>query len=79
MGLKEGIQILFNAAFNTFYLWFFGFGHMVIDHSDSEKGNLLPALYVLCFLISSKVFFLMHHSTDRMTHSTTFVISVVEQ
>ena len=31
----------------------YGVGHMVKDHSDSEKGNLLPPHWLL-FLISSK-------------------------
>ena len=36
-------NVLFNDAFNTFYLWIYGVRHMVKDHSDSEKGNsLLP-------------------------------------
>ena len=33
---------LFNDALNTFYLRLYGVGHMVKDHSDSERGNLLP-------------------------------------
>ena len=39
--MKEG-NVLFNDALNTFYLWLYGVTHMVKDHSDSEKGNLLP-------------------------------------
>ena len=35
-------NVLFNAALNTFYLRLYGVRHMVKDHSDSEKGNLLP-------------------------------------
>ena len=35
-------NVLFNAAFNTFYLRLYGVRHMVKDHSDSEKGNPLP-------------------------------------
>ena len=42
-------NVLFNDALNTFYLRLYGVRHMVKDHSDSEKGNLLPPL----FLISS--------------------------
>ena len=38
---KEG-NVLFNNALNTFYLWLYGIKHMVKDHSDSEKENLLP-------------------------------------
>ena len=50
---------------------------MVKDHSDSEKGNpLLP--HRLLFPINSKVFFYIHHSTDRIAHTTAFVTPVVE-
>ena len=37
------LNVLFNDALNTLYLRLYGVGHMVKDHSDSEKGNpLLP-------------------------------------
>ena len=39
---------------------------MVKDHSDSERGNLLPP-YGLLFPISSKGSFYMHHLKDRIT------------
>ena len=51
-GRKEG-NVLFNDAFNTFYLRLYGVGHMVKDHSDSERGNPLPP-HRLLFPISSK-------------------------
>ena len=35
-GRKEG-NILFKDALDTFYLWLYGVGHMVKDHSDSER------------------------------------------
>ena len=38
--------MLFNDTLNTFYLQLYGVGHMVKDHSDSERGNLLPPLAV---------------------------------
>ena len=38
---KEG-NVLFNDVLNTFYLRLYGVRHMIKDHSDSEKGNLLP-------------------------------------
>ena len=50
---------------------------MVKDHSDSEKGNPLP-VHRLLLSINSKVFFYMHHPTDRITHTTAFVTPVVE-
>ena len=34
-------NVLFNDALNTFYLRLYGVRHMVKEHSDSEKGNLL--------------------------------------
>ena len=37
-GRKEG-NVLFNDTLNTFYLWLYGVGHMVKDHSDSERGR----------------------------------------
>ena len=49
---KEG-NVLFNDTLNTFYLRLYGVRHMVKDHSDSERGNLLPS-HGLLFLISSK-------------------------
>ena len=49
---KEG-NVLFNDALNTFYLRLYGVEHMVKDHSDSERGNLLPP-HRLLFPINSK-------------------------
>ena len=51
-GRKEG-NVLFNHTLNTFYLRLYGVRHMVKDHSDSERGNLLPP-HRLLFPISSK-------------------------
>ena len=48
-----GGNVLFNDALNTFYLRLYGVGHMVKDHSDSERGNLLPP-HRLLFPISRK-------------------------
>ena len=53
---KEG-NVLFNNALNTFYLQLYGVGHMVKDHSDSERGNPLPP-HGLLFPISSKCSFI---------------------
>ena len=49
--LKEG-NVLFNDALNTFYLRLYGVRHMVKDHSDSERENLLPP-HRLLFLINT--------------------------
>ena len=32
-------NVLFNDTLNTFHLWLCGSGHMVKDHSDSERGS----------------------------------------
>ena len=40
-----------------FILRLYGIGHMVKDHSDSERGNLLPP-HGLLILISSKCSFI---------------------
>ena len=47
------------------------------DHSDSEKGNLLPP-HRLLFTINSNGSFILHHPTDRIAHTTAFVTPVVE-
>ena len=48
---------------------------MVKDHSDSERGNLLP--HGLLFPISTKGSFI-YIIPDRITHTTAFVKPVVE-
>ena len=65
-----------------FGLVFFIYGHMasdimVNDHSDSERGNPLSPHGIL-FPISSKGSFYKHYLTDRITHTTSFVATVVE-
>ena len=64
--IKEG-RVLFNDALNTFYLWLYGVGHIVKNHSDSERGNPLPPLR-LFFLNSSKGSFYMHHPRQDSTY-----------
>ena len=46
---KEG-NLLFNDVLNTFYLRLYDVGHMVEDHSDSERGR-------------KELFYLTTHST----------------
>ena len=74
-GRKE--MFYFNDALNTFYLRLYGVGHMVKDHSDSERGNPLPP-HGLLFPINSKGSFICTISTDRIAHTTAFVTPVVE-
>ena len=63
---KEG-NVLFNDALNTFYLRLYGVRHMVKDHSDSERGNLLLP-HGLLFSINSKGFICT--IPHRITHIT---------
>ena len=70
---REGKEMLYLTTHSThFFLRLYDVGHMVKDHSDSERGNpLLPH--------RQQGFFYMHHPTDRITHTTTaFVTPVVE-
>ena len=64
VGRKEG-NVLFNDTLNTFYLRLYGVRHMVKDHSDTARGNLLLPDGLL-FQISSKGSFIYTHPTDRM-------------
>ena len=41
-GTENEGNVLFNDALNTFYLRLYDVGHMVKDHSDSQRGNALP-------------------------------------
>ena len=66
---KEG-NVLFNDALNTFYLRWYGIGHMVKDHSDRERKTPLPP-------INSKGSFICT-IPDRMAHTTAFVTPVME-
>ena len=66
LGLKKltefGRKCIFNDTLNTFYLWLYGVGHVVKDHSDSERGNpLLPHGY--SFRLASS------HIQDNTYHS----------
>ena len=62
-------NVWFNDALNTFYLQLYGVRHMVKDHSDSWRGNLLPP-HRLFFLISSKgSLYAPSHRHDCTYHS----------
>ena len=66
--MKEG-KVLFNDALNTFYLRLYGVKHMVNDHSDIERGNLLPSHWLL-FPISSNgsSIYASSHREDNTYH-----------
>ena len=61
-------NIWFNDALNTFYLRLYGVRHMVKDHSDSEKGNLLPPHRLLLSINSNDSFIWPSHRQDNTYH-----------
>ena len=73
---KEG-NVLFNDATYSTHLLLYGVGHMVKDHSNTEKRNPQLPLHRLLFLISIKGSY-MHHATDRIVHTTIIVTPNVE-
>ena len=74
--MKEGRKcFIYNDTLHTFYLRLYCVTHMVKDHSDSKRGNLLPP-HRLLFPISIKGSFICI-ILDRI-HTTAFVTPVVE-
>ena len=67
---KEG-NVLFNNAFNTFYLRLYGVRHMAKDHSDSNREETRCHHKRYSFRLAARVFY-MHHSTDRIAHTRAF-------
>ena len=64
---KEG-NVLFNDALNTLYLRLYGVGHMVKDHSDSERGNPLPPHGLLFPINSNGFLYAPSHRQDSTNH-----------
>ena len=59
------------------YLRIYSVGHMVKDHSDSERGNRQPPLHGRLFLTSSKgTLYIPSHK--RIPYTSAFVTPVVE-
>ena len=54
---QQGRKEMFYLTTHSTHLRLYGVGHMVKDHSDSERGNPLPP-HGLLFPINSKVFFI---------------------
>ena len=61
---------------STHFIYGYMASDMVKDHSDSERGNLLPQ-HGLLFPINSKGSFICT-IPDRIAHTTAFVTPVVE-
>ena len=57
IGANSSVTVMpINLSGAIFYVYLWLYGHMVKDHSDSERGNPLPPLHGM---------FYMHHPTDR--------------
>ena len=70
---KEEGNVLFNDTLNTFYLRLYGIGHMIEDHSDSERRNPLPPLPGLLFSISIILLYAPSHRQDSTYHSLCYI------
>ena len=66
--LKEG-NVLFSDALNTFYLQLYGIGHLVKDHSDSEKRNTLLPHGFSFQLAARDLLYASSHRQDNTYHS----------
>ena len=64
---KEG-NVLFNDALNTFYLRLCGVGHMVKDHSDSERESSLPHMGYSFQLAAMVLLYAPSHRQDSTYH-----------
>ena len=63
---------------STHFIYGYMASDMIMNHSDIERGNLLLPIHGLFFPISSKGFFNIHHSTDRIVYSTAIVTPYME-
>ena len=63
-GRKKFFYLMIHST-HYIFLWLYNVKHMVKDHSDYERENLLLPLHGLLFLISSKGAFISTIPTDR--------------
>ena len=67
---KEG-NVLFNDTLNKFVLLLYGVTHLVMDHSDTERGNPLPPLHRLLFPTRDHLY-ATSHSQDSTYHGLSY-------
>ena len=65
---EEGRSVLFNDALNTFYLRLYGVGHMVKDHSDSERGTRCLHIGYPFRLAARVLLYASSHRQDNTYH-----------
>ena len=51
---------------STFYLWLYGVGHMIKDHSDSERKPAVTTWATHSYY--QQLFFYMHHPAENNTY-----------
>ena len=64
---KEG-NVLFNDALKTFYLRLYGVGYIIQDHSDNDRGNLLPPHRLLFPIAERFILYAPSHIHDSTYH-----------
>ena len=70
-------HVVVNDTLNTFYIWLYDIWHMIKKHSDSERGNQLPPLQGQLLRLVTRYPFYLHHPTNNIVYTTTFVIPIV--
>ena len=65
---KEG-NVFFNDTLNTFYLWLVGVGHIVKNHSDCKRGNLLLPHGLLLPISNNSSLYAPSHRPDSTYHN----------
>ena len=78
-GRKEGRKCFYLTTHSThFILRLYDVGHMLKDHSDNEREETRRRHMGYSFHLTARVLFYMHDPRDRISHTTAFVIQVVE-
>ena len=57
-------NVLFNNTLNTFYLWLYGVGHMVKDHSDSGRKPVAATTWATHQLAARSLLYAPSHRLD---------------
>ena len=65
-GIERKENVLFNDSLNTFYLQLYGVRHMIKNHSDRERGNLLSPHRLLA---AGVLLYAPCHRQDNTYHS----------
>ena len=72
---KKGRKCFIQRCTQHIFIQLYGVGHMIKDHSDSDRGNPLPPLLRLLFSISSRGSFIC--TIPQIANAMAFVTPVV--